>query len=152
MEIRVDGLSSVQALLNKDLTRPISQAVTVVAAFMQNQAKVNLRQVIYSRSVPWRRTGKLQQSVTVDSVDNLSKRVFVGVDYGKFVEKGTRPHIIRPRRGKFLSFMNRDNKRIFAKEVHHPGTKPYPFFIPAVVKTRQEMPEIVMGYLKPYLK
>lgn len=35
---------------------------------------------------------------------------------------GTRPHIIRPRRRKILHWV-RNSKNMWAREVHHPGTK-----------------------------
>jgi hypothetical protein len=64
-----------------------------------------------------------------------------------FLERGTRPHIIRPKTkgmlswpassaGRRLSGRPRTNAgpRIFARMVRHPGTKPYPFLLPGAVK------------------
>lgn len=64
-----------------------------------------------------------------------------------FLEEGTRPHTIRPRNksvlswpasssGRRLSGRARTNsgRRIFAKVVHHPGTKPAPFLVPGAIK------------------
>jgi hypothetical protein len=39
-----------------------------------------------------------------------------------YVIKGTRPHVIRPRYRKVLKF-NMRGRTVFAKVVHHPGTK-----------------------------
>lgn len=39
-----------------------------------------------------------------------------------FLEYGTRPHVIRPRRAPALRFMWR-GKLVFAQKVNHPGTK-----------------------------
>jgi hypothetical protein len=69
---------------------------------------------------------------------------------GPYLEHGTRPHIIRPRAGKTLRFPARgvgttlagrvrtgtvrklgNAAYVFAKVVHHPGTKAQPFLIPA---------------------
>ncbi|MFF2612378.1 hypothetical protein [Kitasatospora sp. NPDC058046] len=44
----------------------------------------------------------------------------------RYVIEGTRPHIIRPRRAKALRF-EVGGRTVFAKVVHHPGTKPNPF-------------------------
>ncbi len=53
---------------------------------------------------------------------------FSGVPYGIHHHDGTRPHIIRPRRKKVLAFyLPKAGKVIFAREVHHPGTKPNRF-------------------------
>ncbi|MFI9026299.1 hypothetical protein [Streptomyces sp. NPDC053560] len=43
-----------------------------------------------------------------------------------YVLEGTRPHIIRPRRKKALRF-DVGGQTVFAKVVHHPGTKPNNF-------------------------
>ncbi|MCX5326277.1 hypothetical protein [Streptomyces sp. NBC_00120] len=44
----------------------------------------------------------------------------------RYVLDGTRPHIIRPRRKKALRF-DVGGRTVFAKVVHHPGTKPNDF-------------------------
>lgn len=56
-----------------------------------------------------------------------------------FLELGTRPHWILPRKGKFLAFtvtglkftkarVKATNRKVFARKVRHPGIKPYGFF------------------------
>lgn len=60
----------------------------------------------------------------------------------EYIDQGTRPHIIRPKNGRFLAFASgykaktspgvigsrpggaTSNRGIFAREVRHPGTKP----------------------------
>jgi len=42
--------------------------------------------------------------------------------YFRFIEEGTAPHLIRPVNKQALAFMI-DGKQVFAKLVHHPGTK-----------------------------
>lgn len=53
------------------------------------------------------------------------------VPYAGYVRWGTRPHLIRARRAKALRF-EIQGKEIFAKQVHHPGTKPNYFMERAV--------------------
>lgn len=48
-----------------------------------------------------------------------------------FVIKGTRPHIIRPRYRKVLKF-KMHGRTVFAKVVHHPGTKKNDFLTKAL--------------------
>lgn len=48
-----------------------------------------------------------------------------------FVIKGTRPHIIRPRYRKVLKFTT-NGRTVFAKIVHHPGTKKNDFLTKAL--------------------
>lgn len=46
--------------------------------------------------------------------------------YAGYVEYGTRPHIIRPRRRRALRFRV-GGAVVFARRVNHPGTKPYKY-------------------------
>jgi len=59
-----------------------------------------------------------------------------------FIEEGTRPHVIKPVRARFLAFnvgtagslktgRITSGKEVFTKEVHHPGTRPEPYMEPA---------------------
>lgn len=75
-------------------------------------------------------TGRLRASIRVErrSFFGLRQRWTVGsdVDYAPMVNDGTRPHIIRPKRAKALRF-NVGGKVVFARVVHHPGTRARPF-------------------------
>jgi hypothetical protein len=48
----------------------------------------------------------------------------------QFLEKGTRPHIIRARRAAALRF-EMGGRVVFARSVHHPGTRARPFLTEA---------------------
>lgn len=50
----------------------------------------------------------------------------VNVEYAGYVHDGTRPHIIRPRNARALRFVI-GGRVVFAKVVHHPGTRARPF-------------------------
>jgi hypothetical protein len=63
-----------------------------------------------------------------------------------FLEFGTKPHVIRPRTKGVLSWpanasgrrlsgraRTSSGRRIFARVVHHPGTKPQPFLLPGAI-------------------
>lgn len=90
-----------------------------------------------------RKTGTLQQSIKVENPTDDSVTIQVQAAYGVFVEEGTRPHIIRPRYRKALRFAataagqrlsgsaRRGAAVIFARVVHHPGTRAQPYLIPA---------------------
>ena len=52
--------------------------------------------------------------------------------YAAAIDKGARPHIIRPRGGHYLNarlafFWPKVGKWVFPRQVHHPGNKPYRF-------------------------
>ena len=76
------------------------------------------------------RTGRLRSSIRAEEprIFSLRGSVKVGSDleYAAFVNDGTRPHIIRPRRAQVLRFTV-GGRTVFAKVVHHPGTRARPF-------------------------
>ena len=75
------------------------------------------------------KTGELKRSIK-HSVNNDGLVLnFSMRDYGKYVEYGTPPHIIRPKNKKALAF-KMGGEDIIVKEVHHPGTRPQPFIRP----------------------
>ena len=56
---------------------------------------------------------------------------------GHFLEKGTRAHEIKARRGRVL----RAGGAVFARVVHHPGARPRPWLLPALEASRAEVLE-----------
>ena len=75
------------------------------------------------------RTGRLRQSI---AVRQTSESVTVGpnTEYAGFVEFGTKPHIILPKKGKALAFMV-GGQAVVVKKVNHPGTRAQPYVRPA---------------------
>lgn len=97
-------------------------------------------------------TWKNKPAINIESVGNKRIIRVEGKVYG-YVDKGTVPHIIRPRRARVLSFRGgykaktRPNvigsssggasgARVFAKIVHHPGTAPRNFSV--VIRERMQ--------------
>ncbi len=69
-------------------------------------------------------TGRLRNSIKVKS---SGKGLIVWmVDYAKFVEFGTPPHIIEPKNKKALKFKGGKGP-VIVKKVRHPGSRPNPF-------------------------
>lgn len=69
-------------------------------------------------------TGRLKNSINA-SFDMNTVTISM-VEYAKYVEFGTPPHIIRPKNAKALHW-KAGGKDVFAAAVHHPGTRPNPF-------------------------
>lgn len=161
VEIDVLGKIKVEKMLNRNYHTKLPKLVGYLANFMKNKTKENLKQAVYDRIVGWKRTGQLRQSVQTTDIGIVSKKVVVTKEYGKFIEYGTKPHVIKPKKGKFLVFqiarMARGGKAkttgkaksglIFARSVRHPGTKPRPFFAPAVRSTRVELNKTINKFL-----
>jgi HK97 gp10 family phage protein len=81
--------------------------------------------------VPVGKTGALKRSLGVRVEGD---RVIVGPldnPYAAYVEFGTAPHEIRPKNPDGVLRFQINGRWVFAKVVHHPGTKPEPFVRPA---------------------
>ncbi len=86
------------------------------------------------------RTGALTSStkgrVTVSTPGAAEGVIEATARYASFVEEGTRPHEIRPRKAKALHWTDAEGEH-FAQLVHHPGTPSLPFIGPAVQKAER---------------
>lgn len=75
-------------------------------------------------------TGRLRASGRLIESSFLGFRPKISVvftaDYAAYVNDGTRPHIIRPKTKQALRFVI-GGRVVFAKVVHHPGTRARPF-------------------------
>jgi hypothetical protein len=75
-------------------------------------------------------TGRLRSSIRAEPPRIFSLRgvakVGSDLEYAGFVNDGTGPHTIRPRTKQVLRFRV-GGQVVFAKVVHHPGTRANPF-------------------------
>lgn len=85
-------------------------------------------------------TGALSDSVDIEKVKDNHWKVGINtgklvndprnagkIDYTPYYYHGSRPHTIKAKPGKTLSWVGKDGKRYFAKSVKHPGNKPHDF-------------------------
>ncbi len=81
---------------------------------------------------PRRDTGKLAQSIFgTESREIMEGFVGTTLKYGAYLELGTRPHRIMPRRKKMLAFGKQGVWR-FSRGVAHPGTAKRPYILSTV--------------------
>jgi hypothetical protein len=98
------------------------------------------------------KTRNLARSIHAAEIGESSARVVASAKYAAYVELGTRPHEITPRARQALRWAaspagqrltgtpTKAAQRggaggvVFAKRVHHPGTRPYPFMKPGAEK------------------
>lgn len=74
------------------------------------------------------KTGTARRSITHEvAPGGESGRVGSNLDYIGVIVNGSAPHIIVPKNKKVLAF-RAGGGQVFAKIVHHPGTRPQPFF------------------------
>jgi len=102
------------------------------AAKLQSQTQQALQRTA-TTAATYAKLSRLYKSHTYNLRNSIRTRVSPGkaqvsanARYASWVENGTRPHEILPRRKKVLRFVQHGEVR-FAKRVFHPGTKPRPF-------------------------
>lgn len=74
-------------------------------------------------------------------------KVIANADYSAALEYGTKPHLIEPKSAKFLHFQ-KDGKDVFAKIVHHPGTKPLAIMRNAALKVQKQVGSMFINNFK----
>lgn len=82
-------------------------------------------------------TGNYRSEINYDGANS----VIASANYSADIEYGTGAHIIEPVSAKALHF-KKDGKEVFAKLVHHPGTKPNPVMRNAAAQVQKEIPQI----------
>lgn len=95
------------------------------------------------KQILWRDTGETAERTAVVDVRSTGTSTTATIEaptpQANYMEEGTQPHIIRPRRAKALRF-HVGGRVVFAKMVRHPGTRPDPRFFPFI---RQHWPTAV---------
>jgi HK97 gp10 family phage protein len=76
------------------------------------------------------KTGRLRTSLSI-RVD--TDKVTIGPDtpYAGYVEFGTKPHQIRPKKPGGVLMFTMGGQKVFARSVQHPGTRAQPYVRPA---------------------
>ena len=73
------------------------------------------------------RGGETHKSIVHKTEGDTKGTVYLASKVAVFMHEGTRPHIIRPRIKRSLRWMVGLDNEVYAKVVHHPGTKADPF-------------------------
>lgn len=104
---------------------------------------LQLETIVEAKRLVPRKTGYLGRSIVPGSITGRSAFVEARTPYAAAVEFGSRPHVIRPKRGSVLAWpadasgrrlsgRRRTNagRLIIARKVNHPGTKAQPYLVP----------------------
>lgn len=84
-----------------------------------------------------KKTGYLASQIS-SVVEGGSATIYAKAPYSAYVEFGTKPHLIQPRRTKALRF-EVGGEEVFATRVQHPGTQPQPYLFPAVYEAISDL-------------
>lgn len=139
----IQGLPQLQARL---------RAISPAQGGGKLMQRLGLRTVREAKLMVPRKTGNLGRSIRLTRYTTTEALVTAGANYAAYVELGTKPHEITPRAKKALRWAATAAGRrltgsprvaaqrgqlggvVFAKRVHHPGTKAQPYLFPGAVK------------------
>lgn len=123
IEIKIDGQSAGSPFARFQWLKAATTWSDFAGPFVRNTLK-NVAPVSKGpNSGQLRRKIRYERRTTGDSV---ALWFGVSVPYAKYVISGTKPHVIRPTAARALRFTGRSGV-VFAKVVHHPGTRPNDF-------------------------
>jgi hypothetical protein len=136
MRIAIKVSDQIKPILHSARREIIANVAREVRAILLDVKRAALLRV--SNDVLRRRTGNLARAIgrglfrVQTRPHGVTGLLGVGGEayYARYLEYGTRPYTIVPRRAKALSFTV-GGETIFARRVQHPGLKPHPFWFPS---------------------
>lgn len=115
---------------------------------------LQIKTVAEAQKIVHRKTGHLQRSIVPGAISAKSAQVEARTPYAGFEERGTRPHVIRPKNKKALAWggarrltgtlRSGSSATNFATVVNHPGTKPHPYLLPGARKAAAALKDVVV--------
>ena len=124
--------------LNTGANSLAKRAIFLVINKMETLAKQNISASVYSStpSEVYTRSGKAQQSIIGQQSSDLSGRVYMGVNYGKYLEGGT--GIYAGNNPYWTSFGG-----LLDHPIYYQGMEARPFWAPAIKETKQNIPVLL---------
>ena len=150
IDIQTLGFEKTGQLLRQGASEPLAKAVAKTANYLETTAKKTIRDVVYkSKKSEWyKRTGKASQSIVASKLDPLAWRVFVGVNYGKYLEEGTGIyHTPGARKPFWTTFGGR-----LKQPIKYKGMKARPFWLPSIKATQAKAPEFLKQEVDKFFK
>lgn len=89
-----------------------------------------------------RRTGRYRDGITSTMLEDLTVEVRASAPYSSILEKGSRPHVIEPRRPGGVLVFNVGGRKVFARKVNHPGTPAFNILRDGVRRAGERLGEI----------
>lgn len=146
------GISQLEARLARLASPSLATGIT---------GRLGLSTVREAKILVPRKTGNLGRSIHVASTTATTSIVAASAQYAPYVEYGTRPHIITPKAKKALAWASGaaggqfrrlsgaarvGAPMIFARIVHHPGTRAQPFLIEGakVAVSKSDLKDVVV--------
>jgi hypothetical protein len=124
----------------------LRKKVVKIGVDARNRASREMLTRLQDRARQHRVTGKMLAQTRVENFDRGTAFGFIAkqdVDYAEFVDEGTHPHTIVPKRrgGVLVFYWPRVGRVVYLKRVSHPGNPPFQQFSGPVSEFREIMVE-----------
>lgn len=146
--VKIEGLDEFAQGIKRapqQTTNEISKAIYKSLGTIESQAK---KEAPANKGISTGNT--LRQNIKARMTSKLAGEVVASRPYAIFVHEGTHPHTIVPVNKRVLA--NKRTGEIFGKLVHHPGTRPNPFFERAIQNSIRKIEEFFNQALQNVLK
>lgn len=128
--------------LSNNMQRAADYAPRIVDTWLHRQVGPALVKEMQAEAPV--KTGHLRSQIRqIDSPRKVTVTP-VGVEYNQYVVEGTRPHVIRARRGKALAW-DQHGVKMIRRQVNHPGTQPNTYMTDSANKVMQQMTSQLTG-------
>lgn len=129
--------------------------------------QLGLSAVSYSKEEAPVRTANMRRTIRLGAITDDSVQIVAGgqegVGYARAVHDGSRPHAIRPRRGRILRWPRNPADRrlsgtaragttdfIYARSVNHPGNRANPFIVRGIARALGAGRELMGAIVKAW--
>jgi HK97 gp10 family phage protein len=137
LTVKIDGLEKLTAAIRKE---PIMAKIKMNEAVRRSVGEIQNTAIKEAPVNKQTGGGNLRQNIRSRMTGELSGVIESRAGYSLFVHEGTAPHLIRPVNARALA--NVRTGQFFGKLVHHPGTKPNPFFRRAIQRSKVAVEKI----------
>ena len=135
ISVTIEGLSEFASAIKKEPTVAVNELSKAVAkSIIQIHREAVLEAPVNKQ--PGEK-GNLRKQIRSGMISKLSGAVISNANYSAAVHEGSRPHIIQSTGPWHLR--NKRTGQVFGRIVHHPGTRPNPFFIRAIQKSSKKV-------------
>lgn len=134
---KIIGGDEIINITNKQI-KMIKGLVRIVAAELALEVRRKIQESVYDKpnSGLYTRSGKAKQSIHSEAIDSDTYRVYVGVNYGRYIEFGT--GIYAGRKAYWTTFGG-----LLDHAILYRGMPARPFFYPAVKQIKSNIPQII---------
>jgi len=136
IKVQMEGLKELQEAFRKAPKLSLEETSKAVQKTVLTLQKQSMKEAPVNKQSGG---GNLRQNIRSKMTSKLSGVVEAKANYSIFVHEGTAPHEIRPVNARVLA--NKRTGEFFGKLVHHPGTRPNPFFIRAINASKKQITE-----------